>query len=70
MAGALSCVRWRRQRPARPPRAISASRARFLLLAGHDTNLSNLSGMIGLSWKLAGYQPDDTPPGGALIFAL
>ena len=41
-----------------------------LLLAGHDTNLSNLSGMLDLSWKLAGYQPDDTPPGGALIFWL
>jgi 4-phytase/acid phosphatase len=41
-----------------------------LVLAGHDTNLSNLSGMLGLSWKLAGYQPDDTPPGGALIFSL
>jgi len=41
-----------------------------LLLAGHDTNLSNLSGMLGLSWKLAGYQADDTPPGGALIFSL
>ena len=41
-----------------------------LLLVGHDTNLSNLSGMLGLSWKLAGYQPDDTPPGGALIFSL
>jgi 4-phytase/acid phosphatase len=41
-----------------------------LVLAGHDTNQSNLSGMLGLSWKLAGYQPDDTPPGGALIFSL
>jgi 4-phytase / acid phosphatase len=41
-----------------------------LLLAGHDTNLSNLSGMLGLSWKLEGYQPDDAPPGGALIFSL
>lgn len=41
-----------------------------LLLAGHDTNLSNLSGMLGLAWKLDGYQRDDTPPGGALIFSL
>jgi 4-phytase / acid phosphatase len=41
-----------------------------LLLTGHDTNLSNLSGMLRLSWKLPGYQPDDTPPGGALIFSL
>jgi 4-phytase/acid phosphatase len=42
----------------------------LLILSGHDTNLSNLSGMLGLSWKLPGYQPDDTPPGGALIFSL
>jgi 4-phytase/acid phosphatase len=42
----------------------------LLVLSGHDTNLSNLSGMLGLSWILPGYQPDDTPPGGALIFSL
>jgi 4-phytase/acid phosphatase len=42
----------------------------LLVLAGHDTNLSNLSGALGLSWKLPGYQPDDTPPGGSLIFSL
>jgi 4-phytase/acid phosphatase len=39
-------------------------------LSGHDANLANLSGMLGLSWRLPGYQPDDTPPGGALIFSL
>ncbi len=43
---------------------------RLLVLAGHDTNLSNLSGMLGLSWKLPGYLADDTPPGGALVFCL
>jgi len=42
----------------------------LLILSGHDTNLSNLSGMLGLSWRLDGYQPDDTPPGGALVFSL
>lgn len=42
----------------------------LLVVAGHDTNQSNLSGMLGLTWKLAGYQTDDTPPGGALIFSL
>jgi 4-phytase/acid phosphatase len=41
-----------------------------LILSGHDANLANLSGMLGLSWRLPGYQPDDTPPGGALIFSL
>jgi 4-phytase/acid phosphatase len=42
----------------------------LLIVSGHDTNLSNLSGMLGLSWRLPGYQPDDTPPGSALIFSL
>jgi 4-phytase / acid phosphatase len=42
----------------------------LLILCGHDTNLSNISGMLGLSWKLKSYQPDDTPPGGALVFSL
>ena len=41
-----------------------------LILSGHDTNLSNVSGMLGLSWSVPGYQVDDTPPGGALIFSL
>jgi 4-phytase/acid phosphatase len=41
-----------------------------LIVSGHDTNLSNLSGMLGLSWRLPGNQPDDTPPGGALIFSI
>jgi 4-phytase/acid phosphatase len=41
-----------------------------LLISGHDTNLSNLSGMLDLTWHLDGYQKDETPPGGALVFAL
>ena len=41
-----------------------------LILSGHDTNLSNISGMLDLSWSLPGYPRDDTPPGGALIFSL
>jgi 4-phytase/acid phosphatase len=41
-----------------------------LILCGHDTNLSNISGILGLSWHLPEYQQDDTPPGGALILSL
>jgi 4-phytase/acid phosphatase len=52
------------------PGALGPPGAAVLILVGHDTNLSNLSGMLGLSWHLPGYQPDDTPPGGALIFSL
>ena len=40
------------------------------ILAGHDTNLSNLSGMLDLSWRVPGQVPDDTPPESALIFSL
>ncbi len=40
------------------------------ILAGHDTNLSNLSGMLDLSWRVPGQVPDDTPPESALVFSL
>jgi len=52
------------------PGALDPPGTGVLIVSGHDTNLSNLSGMLGLSWHLPGYQPDDTPPGGALIFSL
>lgn len=26
--------------------------AKFVLLMGHDTNLSNIGGMLGLDWSL------------------
>jgi len=42
---------------------------RLLILVGHDTNLVNISGALGLSWLIDGRR-DDTPPGGALTFEL
>jgi 4-phytase/acid phosphatase len=52
------------------PGALGKPGDRVLLLAGHDTNISHISGMLHLSWLLPGYQRDDTPPGGALVFRL
>jgi len=52
------------------PGALDTPGTAVLIVSGHDTNLSNLSGMLGLSWHLPGYQPDDTPPGGALVFSI
>jgi hypothetical protein len=52
------------------PGALDLLGTAVLIVSGHDTNLSNLSGMLGLSWRLPGYQPDDPPPGGALTFSL
>lgn len=39
----------------------------LLFIAGHDTNLANLSGVFDLNWSLPGL-PDNTPPGGELVF--
>jgi 4-phytase / acid phosphatase len=52
------------------PGALGRTGDRLLILCGHDTNLSNISGILGLSWHLRGYRPDETPPGGALVFSL
>jgi 4-phytase/acid phosphatase len=49
--------------------APSASADRALFLIGHDTNLTNLAGLLDLNWIVDGRR-DDTPPGGVLIFEL
>jgi 4-phytase / acid phosphatase len=43
--------------------------ARLIVLLGHDTNLSNIAGMLGVSWHLP-EQPDSTAPGTALAFEV
>jgi 4-phytase/acid phosphatase len=50
--------------------AIGKAGDRLLVIVGHDGNLSNIQGTLNLSWLLPGYQPNDTPPGGALVFEL
>ena len=50
--------------------AVGPPQTSVLIIVGHDTNISNLAGMLGLSWHLAGYPPEETPPGGALVFSL
>jgi 4-phytase/acid phosphatase len=50
--------------------ALGKASDRVLILAGHDTNISHISGLLNLSWLLPGYQRDDTPPGGSLVFRL
>jgi 4-phytase/acid phosphatase len=42
---------------------------RVLILIGHDTNLSNIAGALGLDWIVDGRR-NDTPTGGALVFEL
>jgi len=49
--------------------ALGQTSDRLLILVGHDTNLTNISGALGLSWLIDGRR-DDTPPGSALVFEL
>ncbi len=50
--------------------ALGKPADRLLLLVGHDTNISHVAGLLNLSWLIPGYQRDDTPPGGSLMFRL
>lgn len=40
------------------------------LLAGHDTNIADLGGLLRLHWTVPSYPADDVPPGSALGFEL
>jgi 4-phytase / acid phosphatase len=55
-------------------KAIAGTRvppqSRFVFLSGHDTQLAELGGLLGLSWLIPGDQVDNTPPGSAMIFEL
>lgn len=44
--------------------------APLVIYGAHDTNLANLSGMLGISWSLSDLPRNDTPPAGALVFEL
>ncbi|MGD0547314.1 MAG: histidine-type phosphatase, partial [Terracidiphilus sp.] len=46
--------------------ALTKPGDRLLILVGHDTNLSNIAGALGLDW-IADGRRNDTPPGGALV---
>jgi 4-phytase/acid phosphatase len=52
------------------PGAIGRPGDRMLVIVGHDSDLGYIQGTLNLSWLLPGYQPNDTPPGGALVFEL
>lgn len=48
---------------------LAPAKTRTVLLVGHDTNLANLAGVLDVDWHDQ-RQPDDYPPGGALVFDL
>jgi 4-phytase / acid phosphatase len=44
--------------------------AKLVAYVGHDTNIWNLAGMLDVSWLQPGYQRNQTPPAGALMFEV
>lgn len=50
--------------------AIGKPGTHFLLLLGHDSNLTWLGGLLHLNWLLPDQPVNATPPGSALIFEL
>jgi 4-phytase/acid phosphatase len=47
-----------------------AEPVRLGLLVGHDTNIANVARLLNVEWQIAGFQPNDASPGGALAFEL
>lgn len=49
--------------------AVEARRlAKLLVYSGHDKNLEALATLLDFHWQVAEYQPDDSAPGGCLMF--
>jgi 4-phytase/acid phosphatase len=42
----------------------------LVIFSGHDSNIANVAGLLGLQWKLPDLPDNDTPPAGALVFEL
>ncbi|CNH64253.1 phosphoanhydride phosphorylase [Yersinia frederiksenii] len=57
------------QRDAQGQTLPLSPQTKVLFLGGHDTNIANIAGMLGANWQLP-QQPDNTPPGGGLVFEL
>lgn len=44
--------------------------AKLVIFVGHDTNIANVGGLLGLNWQASGYPPNGIPPAGALFLEL
>jgi 4-phytase/acid phosphatase len=44
--------------------------AKFVAYVGHDTNIWNLASMMDVTWLQPGWQRNQTPPAGALMFEV
>ena len=47
-----------------------ANKAKLVVFSGHDTNIVNIAGLLGLHWNNTPFPRDSTPPGSMLVFRL
>jgi 4-phytase/acid phosphatase len=52
------------------PGALGSPQQRFILLAGHDSNLTWLGGLLRMDWLLPDQTLNATTPGSAIVFEL
>ena len=52
------------------PGALGTAAQKLVVVMGHDTNLINLGGLLGLDWQLPGTAENPVLPGGALVLEL
>ncbi|MGH6738988.1 MAG: hypothetical protein ACREDY_08150, partial [Bradyrhizobium sp.] len=45
---------------------VGANGSKLTVLVGHDTNIGDLSGLLGFYWHVPSFPPDDPPPGGGV----
>ena len=50
--------------------ALGTPGQKLIMVVGHDTNIANLGGLLGLTWLLPGTQANPVLPGGALVLEL
>lgn len=50
--------------------ALTSDPAKLTVLVGHDTNIVDLGGLLGLHWQVQSYPADTPPPGGAVVLEL
>ena len=50
--------------------AFGSTADRLVVIGAHDTNLINLSGLLGITWTMPGMQMNPVPPGCALVFEV
>lgn len=51
-----------------PDKAVND--AKLVVFVGHDTNIANVGGLLGINWHVSGFPPNGIPPAGAIFLEL